>query len=207
MQRPREFVLATSNPGKIREFRTLLAEIPVPLSALSEYPEAVDVAETGSSFAENAALKASEQALALGRWTIAEDSGICVDALNDAPGIFSARMAGDDATDEDNNTLLLNHLAEYDASRRQARYQCAIAVSDPAGKIVTVSEGSCRGRILTSRHGAGGFGYDPLFEIVEYHRTFGELGNVVKLAISHRARATRAILPALLRLAKDAGGT
>ena len=112
----------------------------------------------------------------LGRWVLGEDSGLSVDALGAGPGVYSARYAGPQATDEANNRLLLAELAATPLEQRTAHYTCHVALSDPAGKIVARSEAYCRGRMRTDGVGSGGFGYDPLFEIVEYHRTFAELG-------------------------------
>ncbi|GAG53590.1 unnamed protein product, partial [marine sediment metagenome] len=119
------------------------------------------------------------------------------------PGIYSARYSGENATDEDNNDLLLKELADTPTKKRGAGYYCHVAVADPTGEIRAESSGICRGRIRTERAGSNGFGYDPLFEVVEYHRTFGELGPSVKEALSHRARATRAIVPQLVALASS----
>lgn len=195
------FVLATSNAGKVREFQALFSDVSAEFLPLSEFPLAFDVEETGSSFAENAALKATVQAVRLKEWTIAEDSGICVDALDGEPGIYSARFGGPNATDEDNNRLLLERLGSTPLHARTARYACAIAVSSPDGRIVATASGECRGRLGLEGSGDGGFGYDPLFEIVEYHRSVGQLGDAVKFAISHRARAARKILPSLRSIA------
>jgi XTP/dITP diphosphohydrolase len=121
-----------------------------------------------------------------------------VDALSGAPGIFSARFAGPDATDEKNNAELLGRLADTPLEKRSARYVCHVTVADPSGTIRAESHDVCHGRIRFEPAGTNGFGYDPLFEVVEYHRTFGELGAHVKQAISHRSRALRAIVPKLI---------
>jgi XTP/dITP diphosphohydrolase len=191
-----ELVLGTTNAGKVRELAALLEPHGIQVVSLRECPRSVSVEETGTTFAENAALKASQQAIALSRWVLAEDSGLCVDALDGAPGIHSARFSagGDDA----NNSLLLERLAAVPAIRRGAHYACHAALSDPRGTIVARSQGTCHGRIATASEGQGGFGYDPLFIVPEYHRSFGELAPEVKGVISHRARAMRAILPAIL---------
>ena len=192
-----QLVLGTSNRKKALELNVLLAPLGVRLETLADYPQAISVVEDGDSFAANAALKATQQARHLGRWVLGEDSGLVVDALNGAPGIYSARYSGPGATDEKNNERLLAELAKVPPERRTAHYVCSAALSDPSGAIRARSEGICRGRILAARHGAGGFGYDPLFEIAEYHRTFGELGDAVKAVLSHRARAIRQLVPQL----------
>lgn len=198
-------VLGTTNAGKLRELADLLEPLGVPSRSLAGLTDAVEVEETGSSFAENAALKASQQARALGCWVLAEDSGLCVDALGGDPGIYSARFAAAQAgnggsADERNNALLLERLAAVPAADRSAHYACHAALADPRGEIAAVSQGLCRGLIATAAHGGGGFGYDPLFIVPEYHRTFGELSPAVKAVVSHRARAMRAIIPVLVRL-------
>lgn len=193
-------VLGTTNAGKLRELAELLTPLGIPCCSLAGLDAAVEVEETGDSFAANAALKASQQALALGRWVLAEDSGLVVAALGGAPGIFSARFSGAGATDSRNNSLLLERLAALPAAApRSAHYACHAALSDPTGTIVAVSSGICGGLIAHHPAGAGGFGYDPLFIVPEYHRTFGELSPAVKALISHRARAMRAIIPAIER--------
>jgi XTP/dITP diphosphohydrolase len=153
------------------------------------------VVEDGGTFAANAAKKATEQAQALGQWVLGEDSGLAVQALGGAPGVYSARYSGPRATDESNNRRLLQELGDTPLERRTAHYACYAALADPRGAIRATAEGRCHGRILFEPRGTGGFGYDPLFEIVEYHRTFGELGAAVKAALSHRARALRQLVP------------
>jgi XTP/dITP diphosphohydrolase len=211
-----QLFIGTHNRKKGAELAELLAPLGFSVVTLEDVPGAIDVIEDGDSFAANARLKASKQAVHLGRWVLADDSGLEVDALGGAPGIYSARFAEmscsisdtdsprsqkDPATgsaDDANNRLLLEKLAEVPLERRAAQYVCHVAVSDPTGQIRAESHDICRGRIRFERAGANGFGYDPLFEVVEYHRTFGELGPHVKQAISHRSRALRAIVPKLL---------
>lgn len=193
-------VLGTGNRKKGQELVELFRPWGLEVQTLADYPQAISVAEVGETFAANAALKATEQAQHLGRWVLGEDSGLMVDALGGAPGVFSARYSGPNATDETNNRLLLANLGQTPLERRAARYVCHMTLSDPTGTIRAESEASCRGRILFAPKGSHGFGYDPLFEIVEYHRTFAELGAVVKACVSHRARAARQLLPALIAL-------
>jgi XTP/dITP diphosphohydrolase len=170
------------------------------LQTLADFSNPLAVDESGASFAENAALKASKQAAHLGHWVLGDDSGLVVDALNGAPGILSARYAGPAATDADNRQKLLAALAGVPTARRTAHFECHLALADPRGTIRATSTARCQGRIRETESGSGGFGYDPLFEIVEYHRTFGELSPEVKAVLSHRARAMFAILPALQAL-------
>jgi XTP/dITP diphosphohydrolase len=193
-------VLGTRNRKKGEELTELLAPWSFELLTLSDLPKAIEIEETGETFAANAALKACEQAKHLQRWVLGEDSGLVVDALGGEPGVYSARYSGPKATDESNNVLLLARLSSTPIERRTAHYVCHAVLADPAGTIRAESEGECRGRIRLAPAGSGGFGYDPLFEIVEYHRTFGELGPVVKACLSHRARAIRELIPAMIRL-------
>jgi XTP/dITP diphosphohydrolase len=197
-------VLGTHNKKKGEELRQLLAPHGVALKTLDDFPDAIDVVEDGDSFAANAALKATQQARHLQQWVIAEDSGIAVDALDGRPGIYSARFAGEEASDAENNERLLAELQGIPLERRTAHYVCHITLSDPAGQIHIECEDICRGRIRFEPAGTAGFGYDPLFELVEYHQTFGQLGAVVKSLLSHRARAMRHFLPPLLRVLEQA---
>lgn len=172
----------------------LLAHLPISLKTLADVPPGPEVEETGETFLENAELKARSQAKRHAMWTLGEDSGLCVDALQGAPGVYSARFAGPDANDENNNNLLLERLATLEGEERSAHYVSAIALADPNGNVVATASGACQGLILRKRRGSSGFGYDPLFLVREYHRTFAELGPIVKANISHRARSLAAIL-------------
>lgn len=196
-------VLGTTNSGKRQELTALLEPFGIACQSLADFPAALAVAETGTTFAENAALKASQQALALGHWVLGEDSGLAVDALGGGPGVYSARFSGPEATDEANNTLLLEKLAGVPADQRTAHYACHAALADPEGTIRATASGRCCGRIADTAAGCGGFGYDPYFIVSEYHRTFGELAPAVKSLISHRGRAIRAMLPQIVRLLRD----
>jgi XTP/dITP diphosphohydrolase len=192
-------VLGTHNRKKAQELVDLLAPWGFECHSLADYPNAVEIDETGNTFAENARLKACGQAAQLGRWVAGEDSGVAVDALGGAPGVYSARFSGPKATDESNNELLLAKLGELPLEKRTAHYLSHVVLADPQGNVRAESSGTCHGRIRFEPAGAGGFGYDPYFEIIEYHRTFAELGNVVKSVLSHRARAIRALIPQMLQ--------
>ena len=192
--------VGTHNRKKGMELAALVAPLGIEVRTLDDFPNAIEVVEDGDTFAANAALKATQQARHLGQWVLADDSGICVDALGGAPGVYSARFAGSTATDDDNNRLLLEKLHGLAPEKRTAYYVCHATLADPTGAIRAEAEDYCRGRIRTEEHGSGGFGYDPMFEVIEYHRTFGELSPAVKECLSHRARAMRAILPAIARL-------
>jgi XTP/dITP diphosphohydrolase len=193
-------VVGTTNRKKGEELLTLLAPLGLKVETLANYPEHLDVVEDGDSFAANARLKAVQQARHLGRWVLAEDSGIAVDALRGAPGIFSARFSGEKGTDQTNNELLLEKLSAVADERRGAHYVCHVTLADPSDNILAEAEAICRGRILRSPRGSTGFGYDPLFEVAEYHKTFAELGGVVKSAISHRSRALAQIVPQIKQI-------
>jgi len=197
---PAKLVLGTGNRKKLLELQDLFGPLGLELSTLSDWPHAVQVEETGETFADNARLKATEQARALKAWVLGEDSGLAVDALGGRPGVYSARYSGPDATDALNNAKLLKELGDNPLERRGARYVCHMTLSDPSGQVRAESEADCRGRILKDARGGQGFGYDPLFEIPEYHCTFAELGLAVKWALSHRSRAGRELFPQLARL-------
>lgn len=198
MTTPQRIVLGTRNKKKARELIDLLAPHGFELRTLDDYPDAIEVAETGETFTDNARLKALEQARHLNQWVIGEDSGLSVDALDGRPGVYSARFSGEHATDEANNRHLLEQLHSVPLERRTAFYTCHITLSDPDGNVMVEAEDYCRGRILLEPRGDAGFGYDPLFEIVEYHQTFGQLGDAVKSVLSHRARAIRSFVPQVL---------
>jgi len=196
----RTLVLGTHNRKKGIELAELVAPWGVQVRTLADFPDALSVVEDGDSFAANARKKAQQQAAHLQHWVLGEDSGLVVDALGGAPGIYSARFAGPDATDEKNNARLLAELDATPADRRTAHYVCYAVLANPDGVSVAETAGVCHGRILTEPRGTAGFGYDPLFEIPEYHRTFAELGAAVKGCLSHRARALRQLLPRLSEL-------
>ncbi len=198
-------VIGTHNRKKGIELAELLAPRRFSVATLDDLPNAIEVVEDGDSFAANARLKASQQAIHLGRWVLADDSGLAVDALDGAPGLYSARFAGPNATDDANNRCLLEKLRDTPLEKRSAHYVCHVTVADPTGAIRAESNDICRGRIRFEPTGANGFGYDPLFEVVEYHCTFGELGPRVKQALSHRSRALRAIVPQLVAVWKQEG--
>jgi len=170
------------------------------VKTLADFPSVVPVPEEGETFAANAVLKAAGYAGQLHGWVLADDSGLVVDVLGGAPGILSARYSGENATDESNNLFILERMRDTPIEKRSAQYVCHIALADPEGVIQAESEASCRGRILLEPRGTGGFGYDPLFEIIEYHRSFAEFGPLVKACLSHRARAARMLIPRLMEL-------
>lgn len=189
-----EIVIATKNVGKVKELEEILADLPINLRSLNDFEAVVEPEETGVDFIENAVLKAQSYALQTGLWALADDSGLEVEALNNAPGVFSARYAGENATSEERINKLLGELNKTQDENRRARFVCAMAVADERGEIKFVAEGVCDGRIIDTPKGANGFGYDPIFVPEGFSETFGELSNDVKREISHRARASKKII-------------
>jgi XTP/dITP diphosphohydrolase len=194
-------VLGTANRKKGIELADLLRPVGVEVRSLADFSGTSEVEEDGETFAANSRLKAAGYARQIGQFVLADDSGLEVDALDNRPGVYSARYSGPDATDESNNRLVLEQLRDVPIERRTARFVCHIAVADPAGEIVAESDAHCCGRLLFEPCGEHGFGYDPLFEIVEYHRTFAEFGLRVKAVLSHRSRAVCRVIPELMKLA------
>jgi XTP/dITP diphosphohydrolase len=182
-------LIATRNRGKMREFRALLEELTIELFGLNSFPRIATVEETGSTFVDNASLKATGYAQQAGVMTMADDSGLEVDALGGAPGLLSARYAGPSASDSKRIEKLLSELSAVNAPNRTARFVSVVAIADSSGKILNVSSGQCTGTITAMPRGENGFGYDPVFLPDGFDRTFGELSAEVKNQISHRARA------------------
>lgn len=190
-------VVATSNPGKLKEMQAYLTD-PTLGWELMLKPQELEIEETGTTFMENACLKASQVAIALGKWAIADDSGLAIDALGGAPGLYSARYA---ETEQLRIERVLRELAGE--TQRQAQFVCAVAIARPDGAIALQAEGICRGEILTQPRGIGGFGYDPIFYVPEQQLTFAEMPAAVKHEISHRGRAFQILLPQLQALKDD----
>ncbi len=183
-------LLATRNAHKTAEIATMLGDR-VAVTDLTTLPDAPEVEETGSTFEANAALKSNAISAHTGGWALADDSGIEVDALDREPGVYSARYAGPDATDSDNNTLLMDRLRARPDAPRTARFRCVLALSH-AGQLQKTFDGTIEGTIVPELRGGGGFGYDPLFIPEGHTQTFGQLPATVKNSISHRARALTA---------------
>ncbi|QDU12025.1 RdgB/HAM1 family non-canonical purine NTP pyrophosphatase [Gimesia aquarii] len=193
-------ILASRNQKKVDEISDLLKPHSIQMQCVTDFPDVPEVVEDGNTFRENAAKKASEVALNTSQWTIGEDSGLMIDALNGAPGIFSARFSGEDATDEQNNAKMIQELQDVSEEKRTAAYICNVALSNPQGEICLQTQASCHGRITEAPRGQNGFGYDPYFEIIELHKTFGELAPIVKQHLSHRARAFEKFIPQVVDL-------
>jgi XTP/dITP diphosphohydrolase len=196
-------VLATRNAKKRQEIEEILGDLGIPLQDLSSYPQAPEVVEDGATFEANARKKAVETARAVGQWVLGEDSGLVVPALGGRPGVYSARYAGKQGDDAANNQKLIAELSPFPEEKRAAYYVCTAALADPGGEVRAVVEGKCWGMMLLEPRGQGGFGYDPLFLVPEYHRTFGELSSLVKHALSHRGRALLNLRPVLRQLLCD----
>ena len=202
----KRLLIATHNEGKLSEVRQLLSELPFSLLSLRDFPETVAVQELGFSFEANAELKAAGYASQAGMLTLADDSGLEVDALAGAPGVLSARYAGKDATDRERVEQLLAALIGVAAHERSARFVSAVAIADCKARILHVSVGKCEGTIALSPRGKDGFGYDPIFVPEGHELTFAELGADIKNQISHRAHAlvqTRKYLTSLTHRLTD----
>ncbi len=187
-----KIIIATRNPGKIAEIQSIInssgQKDKIEINTLASYPGIPDIIEDGRTFSENASKKAQTVARFTGHIAVADDSGLEVDALGGAPGVYSARFAGEGATDPENIKKLLELLKGTPSEKRGARFVCVIAVATPSGDV-RLAEGDCRGFIAEEGRGTSGFGYDPVFVVPEYGKTFAELGNDIKNKISHRAVA------------------
>ncbi|OGX26558.1 MAG: non-canonical purine NTP pyrophosphatase, RdgB/HAM1 family [Omnitrophica WOR_2 bacterium RIFCSPHIGHO2_01_FULL_48_9] len=193
-----ELLIATRNKGKVREIKELLKGFDLKITSLDDYPDMPVIEEDGKTFTANAVKKAVTIALYTKKLTLGEDSGLEVKALQNQPGVYSARFAGEGATDHKNNAKLLRSLRGIPLKKRQARYRCFAALAD-GSKLIDVVQGSCSGLIALRPKGKNGFGYDPLFFIPCYDQTFGELDPDIKAQISHRAHALRKIKKSLLK--------
>ncbi|MBW4654461.1 MAG: RdgB/HAM1 family non-canonical purine NTP pyrophosphatase [Kaiparowitsia implicata GSE-PSE-MK54-09C] len=187
-------IVATGNPGKVKEMQAYLQDT-VPQWELVLKPAELEIEETGTTFLDNACLKASQVAIALGEWAIADDSGLSVDALDGAPGLYSARYG---QTDAERIQRLLTELG--DADQRTAQFVCAVAIARPDGSIALQTDGTCPGEISKAPSGAGGFGYDPIFYVPAEGQTFAEMSAETKHRISHRGVAFARLLPQLATL-------
>ena len=201
----RSLVVATQNQGKLQELRELLTGLPFQLYGLTDFPNIDPVPETGESFIENASLKAVGYAMQTGYLTLADDSGLEVHALGGAPGVWSARYAGESASDTERIEKLLLELSSIPAMNRSARFVSAVVIADGGG-ILNVSGGECNGRIDFAPHGTNGFGYDPIFIPNGYDKSFADLKTETKNEISHRARALSGAREFLRTLTIASGG-
>ena len=188
-----KLLVATGNSHKTEEIRAILGEA-YEISDLKAYPELPKVEETGTTFLENATLKAVEISRAVPGLVLSDDSGLEVDALDGAPGVYSARYAGEEGNDALNNEKLLRELQDTAVSERSARFRCVIVLAEN-GKALAHFDGSVEGHIIKEKQGSGGFGYDPLFVPEGYDSSFAELGETIKNSLSHRARAMAQVKP------------
>ena len=199
-----EVVLATRNRGKIREIEAFLKNENIHVLSLNDFPEVLHVDEEGKTFRDNALRKARYAARLTQKLAIADDSGLEVDALDGHPGVFSARFAGEKATDPQNNDKLLHALRDVPSEKRGASFRCVLVLVEPSGED-TVIEEECRGVILSKKRGQRGFGYDPLFFYPPYDRTFAELTGAEKNRVSHRGKALRRLREVLRQMAQGRG--
>jgi XTP/dITP diphosphohydrolase len=188
MEAPTEILIATQNKGKVKEIRDLVKGLPVEFLSLEDVNDPPEIVEDGETFRENALKKARGTAQATGLVTLADDSGLCVDALDGRPGVLSARYAGENSSDRDKYLSILDEMTEVPEDRRSARFVCVIALVWPGGHE-ELFEGVCEGKITDKPHGSAGFGYDPIFYSEEIGATFGEIDRRKKNQVSHRARA------------------
>lgn len=200
----KQILVATNNKGKVRDFEELFKPHGIEVISLKDLDEPIDVEETGTTFEENAILKAEETAKILGKWVISDDSGLEIDALNGEPGVYSARYAGEPKDDEANIDKALNGLKDVPEGSRDARFRCVLAIAGPGIETKTFS-GSCDGSILFERHGENGFGYDPIFYVPSEGKAMAELTPAEKAAISHRGVAMRKFEKELPNLIGEAG--
>jgi len=202
---PPALVIGTRNRGKFREIAAVLAPLGLDLRSLDAFPDVGEVPETGRTFEENARAKALAYAEATGLWTLADDSGLEVDALDGAPGVLSARWGGAAGDDARNNRALLAALAGHPRERWTARFRCVMVLAEP-GRVLATTEGACEGLITDRPAGSNGFGYDPIFYLPERGCTMAELAPEEKNRISHRGRALEAMKRHLAALLGSAGG-
>jgi len=187
----KELIVASRNKGKVREIKELLSNLPFKVSSLLDYPHIPEIIEDGKTYRANALKKAREVALATGKICMSDDSGIEVKALDNAPGIYSARFAGEGASEKARNKKLFKMLKDVPMSKRQARYRCVIALVNAKGEELGFVQGTCSGFVTTKDIGTNGFGFDSLFLLKRYNKTFGQLPPELKAKISHRARALK----------------
>jgi XTP/dITP diphosphohydrolase len=197
-----DILLATNNQGKVQELVKLLGDLPFNVLSLQDFPEIGEIEEDGETFADNALIKARTAAGISRLLTLADDSGLEVDALQGRPGVHSARFAGEPKDDNANNAKLLELLRDVPSEQRTARFKSVIAVVAPSGEEF-LTEGACEGVIGFAPKGTEGFGYDPLFFVIEFDKTFSELTLEEKNSISHRGKALRAALEILRKLANS----
>ena len=185
----KEIILATGNKHKVEEITDILKDLPIKIKPMTDFEKYPEVVEDGQTLEDNAKKKAAEVAKYFNSWAVADDTGLEVNYLKGAPGVYSSRYAGEHCTYNDNNQKLLKALNGVPLENRQAQFRCVIALSNPQGEIKIIAEGKIKGYIALELSGAEGFGYDPLFYVPKYEKTFAKLGEEIKNKISHRALA------------------
>lgn len=199
-----KIVLATGNQGKVKELAAILSDLDIEVFSLKDFPQVGEIIEDGKTFEENAIIKAKTVCETVNLISLADDSGLEVDHLDGAPGIFSARFAGEGKSDLENNMKLLSLLSDVPMEKRTARFRCVIAICTPEGECFT-ADGTCEGLVGFEMKGEQGFGYDPLFYLPEYDETFAQLDPVLKNRISHRGRALAKAKHILVDIIKRVG--
>jgi len=195
----KSIIVATKNKGKAKEFERMFSRYTIAVKTLVDVPEIPDIEETGETFEENAVIKAEAIAKKTNSFVVADDSGLVIDALDGRPGVYSARYAGEEKSDEANIDKVLSELEGIEEEKRTARFYCALALAGPDFETITVN-GACEGIILNERHGAGGFGYDPIFFVPSEGQTMAEMPSEKKNEISHRAAAMKKLEPYIEKL-------
>ena len=199
-----EILIGTGNRGKVEEIRSVLKDLPLKLRVIADFPGIQKPVESGSSYEENAIIKARAYATQTGLWTLADDSGLEVKSLNGQPGLRSARFGGEGLSDADRTSLLLSELVASDSDERSASFVCVVAIAKPNGEVINVAQGLCEGHIANAPSGGEGFGYDPVFIPSGHQITFAEMPFSIKNVISHRGKALAATREFLARLFVDA---
>lgn len=198
----KELLVATKNKKKLKEIKDLLKGMSLKITSLQDYPSAPRIVENGKSFRENAIKKAVMISAYTKSMVMGEDSGLCIDSLGGRPGIYSSRFSGKEKSDSQNNLKVLRLMRNVPKKKRSAHYVCAVALAEK-GKLIATAEGTCHGRIAEGLKGDAGFGYDPLFLIVRYNKTFAELGERLKHQMSHRYKALKKAKSLLKKLLKS----
>jgi XTP/dITP diphosphohydrolase len=198
-----KLLIATGNRGKVNEILLALDNLPLKFHDLSEHADVLRPDESGTSYEQNAIIKARSYAKQTGLWALADDSGLEVATLEGAPGIWSARFGGHDASDTERINLLLSKLSAVETEERLARFICVVAIAEPAGGVINIAKGICKGRIAKEPAGKTGFGFDPVFIPEGYELTFAQMPSLVKSKISHRAKALAATREFLARFSQS----
>jgi XTP/dITP diphosphohydrolase len=196
-----EILIATKNIGKVKEIEEFCKDLPIKFRSLQEFPQIEEVEETGNTYAENAILKAKNYSLATNLWSLADDSGLEVEVLNNAPGVFSARYCGENTNNDEKIEKILKEISKSKKNNRNAKFISVMVLTDEKGEVIITAKGVCEGTISAKPIGINGFGYDSIFIPANFQGTFGQLTKEIKQTISHRAKAIKKIINFLHRLA------